>query len=303
VTALVLRLAPRVGWPVHIVVGALVAGALAAWNAALTLLFDPYRDLAQHTTGATPGGFGRLWLDDFLNSLLGTVVLYTAILVVRHVVEQRARVAAQETRSARLGERLALAQLETLRHQIEPHFLFNTLNAVASLVRANRNDAAVTMIAELGAFLRATLEAAEHHEVPLAAEMALAEQYLAIQRFRFPDRLRVTVDLPAELSHAAIPQLILQPLIENAVEHGIAKRVAGGEIHIAALRRADTLVLRVRNDGPKLSGTWDDRVGLTNVRARLKSLYGDAGQFCISDRDGGVEAVVSVPFRDGKAVV
>ena len=298
VTPLVLWLAPRVAWPVHIGVGALTAAALAAWGAALTLALHPYRDVL-HPAASVPPPFGQLWLEGFVSSMLSTIMLYSAILVVRYLVVQREQMAAQQMQSARLGERLARSQLDALRHQIEPHFLFNTLNSIAGLVREGRDTDAVTTIAELSAFLRATLETSQRHEVPLGDEIAFVERYLAIQKVRFSDRLRVTVDVPAELSQASVPQLILQPLVENAVDHGIAKRASGGEIRIAALRKDGTLLLRVCNDGPKLPANCVERVGLTNVRARLSSLYGDAGLLRIFDSNDGVEAVVTLPLRDG----
>ena len=163
----------------------------------------------------------------------------------------------QQTETARLNEQLSKAQLNALRRQIEPHFLFNTLNAIAGLVRENRNDAAVSMIAELSDFLRRVVKDSDRQQVPLAEELEFARKYLDIQKARFAERLQFTVDVPTELLPAQVPSLILQPMVENAVKHGIARsgcRVAA--IRIAASRSNGTLTLRVYNDGPSLPPDW-----------------------------------------------
>jgi LytS/YehU family sensor histidine kinase len=135
--------------------------------------------------------------------------------------------------------------------------------------------------------------------VPLSEELEFVQRYLDIQKVRFGDRLQLSVDVPSELTTIFVPNLILQPLVENAVNHGIAKRATGGAIRIAATRAGDALTISVGNDGPALPADFRiDRtgVGLSNVRARLQTLYGDAGSLRVRDRDpGGVEAVVCVP--------
>src|SRR6202790_194860 len=135
---------------------------------------------------------------------------------------------------------------------MEPHFMFNTLNAISGLVRDNRNDAAVSMIVGLSDFLRRAVEDSNRPQVALAEEVEYLRRYLDIQKIRFADRLQVSVDIPAELLQAPVPNLILQPLVENAIKHGIAKRVAGGAIRVAGARRNGNLCLSVYNDGPSL---------------------------------------------------
>jgi two-component system, LytTR family, sensor kinase len=228
--------------------------------------------------------------------------LYGAILLVSHVLDSRERLALQQTETARLNEQLSKAQLNALRQQIEPHFLFNTLNAIAGLVREKQNDAAVNMIAGLSDFLRRVLDDANRQQVPLEEELDFALKYLDIQKVRFAERLQVSVSVPKELFPAPVPSLILQPMVENAVKHGIAKRVHGGAIRIAALRSNGKLTLSVYNDGPSLPVGWEDSrsgIGISNVRTRLQGLYGEAFEFNVRNHEpGGVEVSLSVPCKE-----
>jgi LytS/YehU family sensor histidine kinase len=239
-----------------------------------------------------------------LSGVLSSIVLYATILAISYVLDARARLARQQTETARLNELLTKAQLDALRHQIEPHFLFNTLNSIAGLVRENRNDDAVNMIAGLSDFLRRVLEnsgqSGSSQQVPLAEELEFAQRYLDIQKVRFADRLSLSVNVPADLLNARVPSLILQPMVENAIKHGIAKRAQGGEVRIAAARSNGRLTLSVYNDGPGLTppgGSSAPGIGIANTRARLTSLYGS--DFDLSLRNlppAGVEAFLSVPF-------
>ena len=179
---------------------------------------------------ATVSPFLHLWPQKFFSGLLSFVILYGIILLVASMLDSRERLAYQETETARLNEQLSKAQLHALRRQIEPHFLFNTLNAIAGLVRERRNDAAVSMIAELSDFLRRVIDDSSRQQVPLGEELEFALKYLDIQKVRFAERLQVSVSVPSELFSTAVPSLILQPMVENAVKHGIAKRVQGGLI-------------------------------------------------------------------------
>ncbi|MBV9179678.1 MAG: histidine kinase, partial [Acidobacteria bacterium] len=197
------------------------------------------------------------------------------------------------------NEQLSIARLDALRKQIEPHFLFNTLNAVSALVRAGRGDDAITMIAGLSDFLRHTLECSSRQQVPLAEELEFAEKYLSIEKVRFAERLQLDLAVPLELYQAQVPSLILQPIVENAVKHGIAKRAQGGTIRIAACLDRGQVTLTVSNDGPPLlpidlSGSG---IGNLNVRTRLKNLYGEAFEFTMRNGTaGGVEVAISVPY-------
>jgi LytS/YehU family sensor histidine kinase len=233
------------------------------------------------------------------------VILYGLILAVSYVLDSRARLARQQTETARLNEQLSKAQLDALRRQIEPHFLFNTLNAIAGLVREKRNDAAVSMIAGLSDFLRRAVEDSNRQQVTLGEEIEFLQKYMDIQKVRFAERLELSMDVPEELFSAQVPTLILQPMVENAVKHGIAKRAQGGAIRISALRSNGRLTIFVYNDGPKLRENWDKSspgIGLSNVRTRLQGLYGDEFDLNMRNQEpSGVEVSFSVPFVTARA--
>jgi two-component system LytT family sensor kinase len=153
------------------------------------------------------------------------------------------------------------------------------------------------MIAGLSDFLRRVLEDSDRQQVTLAEELEFAQKYLDIQKVRFAERLEVSVSVPGELALAQVPSLILQPMVENAIKHGIAKRVQGGAIRIAAVRSNGRLTLSVYNDGPSLPAEWQRGIGISNVRTRLQGLYGDAFEWNMRNREpGGVEVSLSLPF-------
>jgi LytS/YehU family sensor histidine kinase len=266
----------------------------AAWSATLEIVLNPWAQTPP------PGPFIPMWLSTFFYGQLIFVVLYAFILTIDYMLESRRRIARQQMEAAQLSEQLHKAQLDALRHQIEPHFMFNSLNAIAALVRDNRNAAAVEMIATLGDFLRVAAADLSRPRVALEKEVQYLRQYLEIQRSRFADRLQVTLDIPGALLSAEVPSLILQPLVENAIKHGISKRAQGGAIHVSATSCRGTLSLSVENDGPGLSPDWEARrsgIGISNLNTRLRLLYGAAFEFSLRNRDrGGVQAVVSVPF-------
>ncbi len=281
-------------WIAHLAACAAVGLISAAWIALLEELLNPW------AMSPRSDPFESIWLHKFYNNLLSYFILYGAILLVSHILDSRERLALQQTETARLNEQLSKAQLNALRRQIEPHFLFNTLNAIAGLVREGRNDAAVNMIAGLSDFLRRVVEDSERQQVPLEEELHFVQKYLDIQKARFAERLQFSVDVPSELLPAQVPSLILQPMVENAVKHGVAKRVQGGAIKVSASRVNGTITLSVYNDGPSLQAGWEKThsgIGLSNVRTRLKTLYGDAFELNIGNQgSGGVAVSVSLPY-------
>lgn len=201
---------------------------------------------------------------------------------------------------ARLQTELARAQLDALRMQINPHFLFNTLHTIAAFAREHDHHRAVELIERLGDVLRHVLHTSTELEAPLTSELEFVRRYLDIEQARFGDRLAVSFAIADAATEAIVPQLILQPLVENALRHGLAPRDAPGRLEIAARRDGDNLELEVRDDGLGLSDGWEcgDGLGLGNVRARLAGLYGPAGQLTLaSPANGGVVATIVLPYR------
>jgi two-component system, LytTR family, sensor kinase len=190
--------------------------------------------------------------------------------------------------------------LRTLQQQFEPHFLFNALNAVAGLVRERQNDKAVRAIAGLSDCLRRVLRASDGVLVTLGHELEFAEKYLDLQRLRFGDALALTVDIPEPLLECRVPNLVLQPIVDNAVKHGIARQARRGAIRISATGSTDTLTLTVYNDGPRLTAHSTKPgfgIGLSNLEARLRMLYGDGFRLAIDDALQGVMVSVAIPLR------
>jgi two-component system sensor histidine kinase AlgZ len=196
------------------------------------------------------------------------------------------------------------AELRALRYQLHPHFLFNTLNAISTLVVEERTRDATRMIARLGDYLRATLHGSGAHEVTLAEEMSLAEHYLQIEKARLGERLIVDTRIGADTRNAQVPWLLLQPLIENAIRHGIAPRRGIGHLTLATQCVGNRLRIEVANDGPPVTTTTACRseepsgIGLDNVRARLERLYGPAHRFALNKRaDGSCSVCIELPLR------
>jgi two-component system LytT family sensor kinase len=226
---------------------------------------------------------------------------YWAVLAFGYGLEIHQRFKNEELKAAQLEARLVETELKALREQLRPHFLFNTLNTIAVLVRENKNDAAVTLIARLSTLLRMSLDNTRVHEVTLRQEMDFLERYLEIQQARFSDRLSVNIAIEPAAMEARIPNLLLQPLVENAIIHGIAPKSEPGRVDILGRIDAGRLVLEVRDDGPGIGdGTRraKEGVGLTNTRERLTKIYGAHGQLSLRSEPGrGVSVQVLLPFR------
>lgn len=238
------------------------------------------------------------------------VIIYAAALGVYYAFEYFTRfrrwalaAAQSESRAARLQLNLAEARIHALRMELNPHFLFNALNAVAGLVRKREHDAAIDMLARLGDLLRTTLDREMPAEVPLADELQFLGRFLDIELVRFGDRLRIAWDIEPDVRNALVPPLILQPLVENALRHGIARRPGPALLRISAGRSGLHLELAVRDTGEGLVPA-DGRpprngIGLSNTRARLAELYGaDVASLEVADvAGGGVRARLLVPFH------
>ncbi|HSA57332.1 MAG TPA: sensor histidine kinase [Gemmatimonadaceae bacterium] len=243
------------------------------------------------------------------NFLVVNMLTYGVILGAGYAVEYNRRYRESRIESARLAmeaaqaqQRMAEARLQALRMELNPHFLFNTLNAVSGLVRRGENDRAVTTLAHLGDLLRATLDRTAAPVVPLGEELAILQHYVDLEQVRLGDRLEVRIDVPEELDGALVPSLALQPLVENAIRHGIAPRAGPGRVTLVGWREGDRLTLEVRDTGRGLSpgrnGHGPSGVGLTNTRARLEHLYGSAAGLSLeAGHGGGAVARLWLPYR------
>ena len=207
----------------------------------------------------------------------------------------------RELRGAQLAAELSRAQLQALKMQLKPHFLFNTLNSISSLMYTDV-DAADAMLARLSDFLRLTLDRDLDQEVTLSEELEFVRRYLEIEKIRFEDRLTVSVDVEHEVGEARVPTLALQPLIENAIHHGIAPRPNGGSIAIRARRNNGTLHISVADDGVAACGDHPrERIGLANTRKRLEQLYGEDQRFTFgASPAGGFVVEMVIPFHTAR---
>jgi len=226
---------------------------------------------------------------------------YSAIVALYYALDYYRRFRERDVKASQLEAQLSQAQLHALKMQLHPHFLFNTLNTISVLMQENV-PAANRMLVRLSDLLRLTLESGSAQEVSLKQELEFLQRYLDIEQIRFQDRLTVSTDIDPATLDARVPNLILQPLVENAIRHGIAPRAEAGRIEISA-RRVDTIMrLQVRDNGPGLrhdeQNPLTKGVGLSNTEARLCQLYGAAHRFDLSDAtDGGLVVTIELPFR------
>jgi two-component system LytT family sensor kinase len=281
--------------PAHLALGFIFGLLHIALLALLGVLFNPNRTGAPTTFLAEFGRGARIFL-------YVELIIYWAILGAAVARDSYRKYRERELRARELEAQLGQARLQALRMQVQPHFLFNALNTVAMLIRNGESGRAVQMVAGIGELLRSSLNDTAEQEVPLAAEIDFVRRYLSIEEFRFPDRLRVEVDVPEELQSAEVPNLILQPLVENAVRHGIAKSSSSGLVRIAARRQNGWLELSVEDDGPGLPAGWQPDagagIGLRNVRSRMEQLYGGRQEFVLRNvGPKGALARLRIPFH------
>lgn len=221
---------------------------------------------------------------------------YWAIVAITYVGEHYYRSRERELQTARLQTALARAQVQSLQMQIHPHFLFNTLNTIAALMREDM-EAADVMIVRLGDLLRVTLATADVPEVPLSRELELVDLYLDIQRARMGERLTTRVSADAQTLHVPVPTLVLQPLVENAIRHGGGARSGPIAIEVRTRRDGDALVVEVEDDGPGLGDDWVAGHGLENTRQRLAAAYGSTASVeLLPRRGGGAISRLRLPF-------
>ena len=264
---------------------------------AITLWIKPFDNM-----GDSPKEFWPRFLSRVPGSFGSDLLVYGAVIGVFYAFDYYRKYREREFVATRLEAQLATAQLDSLRMQLHPHFLFNTLNSIVGLVRDNKNGAAVNMLVGLSDLLRHTLEYSSRHEVELREEINFIKLYLSIQEMRFSDRLRIELDIDPRTTKALVPNLILQPLTENALHHGIARSTDSGLVGINSVVEDGRLRLTVYDDGAGLPDDWQMKgstgIGLANTIARLQQLYDNDHEFDIRNRDGGgVEVVIVMPLR------
>lgn len=280
----------RVALPVHVLCGVAVVGLAVWWGEVVLPPPAPAQRAGAATNGADPPEpmpLPRRWLFAVLFFRLPT---YLAVVSVAHSVYFYRRSAAREAS-------LSQARLEALKMQLQPHFLFNSLNAIAELVHRDP-DAADDMIAALSHLLRLSLESSGEQLLSLRRELEFVEAYLAIEHVRFGDRLQFELDVPTEAGQALVPAFLLQPLVENAVRHGLEPRSGKGLLKVSARRAGENLWLAVADNGVGLpeAGPPREGIGLSNTRARLKVLFDGAAGLEL-ERAGGLTVHVTLPFR------
>jgi LytS/YehU family sensor histidine kinase len=238
---------------------------------------------------------GALWMAIRLHVAL---FVYAAILAVTQAVMFYRRTRARELHLARLEGQLSRARLQALNAQIRPHFLFNTMHTIGQLWRSGRSDSADEMLDRLGSLFHRVQDSTDQQEIPLSDELDMVREYLAIEEARFPDRLRCLIDASTEALDVMVPPLILQPLVENAVRHGVSRASTAGRIDVSANVENGTLTLMVRDDGPGIdtSALNGKGTGIRNTRERLTELYGADGRLDVRrESAGGSVAIITIP--------
>jgi two-component system LytT family sensor kinase len=284
----------RARWRAPLALHTLAALAIAFADVAIDELF------ARAFVPAERLGVERRFLVElFLNGYS-----YIAVCALGHALRFARLYHAERVAAARLETELVATRLRALEKQLRPHFFYNTLHTVGALVRTGDDGGALRLLADLGDLLRYVLRQHDAHEVPLRQEVTFSERYLAIEQARFGERMAVHVAIDASLDDALVPHFALQPLVENAVRHGIEKSVRPGSVRVEARREGDALEVRVLDTGagPRPSGPRPDGIGLATTRARLAQLYGARQSLVVESRpEGGTAVVLRVPFRVARA--
>jgi signal transduction histidine kinase len=276
--------------PVSVVLTLLYAYLWTAMIAAVGLV--PWSWLGARGFLASISNEGILW----------KWLVYWVIFGARQTFQYYKHYLDSELRLERMERSLSEARLNALRTQLDPHFLFNALNTISSQVE-RQPRLARTMIEHLGDLLRLSLDARDRQEIPLAEELAFLDHYVAIQKIRFSESLRVEIQVAPEVKHALVPCLIVQPLVENAIRHGISRRASGGTVTVTAERRPHQVDIRVADDGVGLPPGWtletSSGMGLSVTRERILGLHPDGNaRFSVRPRTGGgTEVEISLPLR------
>lgn len=288
------RVAPRIA--LHLLLSLGFCVAWAAGGKLLQLLLGFLVDSRALEQGLGPAD----WLSWVFTTLPFGVVVYLCMAGMAHAFQYFGEARDREVQLARVSEQLAGARFAALEAQVNPHFLFNTLNTIA--VRARDGDSAgtVRMVEQLSEMLRRTLSRHRTSEVTLAEELELVRQYVAIEQARFPDRLRPDFSVDDALLSAAIPGFSIQHMVENAIRHGIARRTGAGRVELRARREGAHLIVEVSDDGDGIAAGREmpEGRGIANTRERLRALYGDHASLDVTARgEGGTMAVLRVPYK------
>ena len=294
ITPVVLRVRPdRVSWtrwlPIHVLV-LLVYSLLHTsliWGSRL-LLFPLFGRRA-YDYGAMPIRYAM----EFPSDVMGYVIVTTVVVLLERLREANMR----EVQLAHLQAELARAQLESLTLQLQPHFLFNSLNAVAATIHEDPRKADL-MLARLAEYLRRTLKTSSKQEIPLSEELDMLELYVSVMKARFEDALHLDITLEDGVKDALVPQLILQPIVENAIQHGFDPLSSRVRVAVSVAHAGDSLTLSVRDHGSGLDVPLKQRVGLTNTQSRLERLHGEKAHFEIANaKGGGTEVTIRLPWQ------
>ncbi len=284
-----MRLRPMITWLVSIALVLLAAGAFSAietWSHATFI-----------RPGFRPGGI------QFLSSILLTFSLLAAWSSLYYGINYYLLLEQQTDRLLRMQHQASSAQLAMLRYQLNPHFLFNTLNSISTLVLLKQTDRANAMLSRLSSFLRYTLVNEPTGQVTVAQEVETLKLYLEIEKMRFEDRLRPHFTIDRQVERALMPSLLLQPLVENAIKYAVTPQEEGADISIESKLDVDRVVIRVSDTGPGAEDHWvraqqSTGVGLANIRDRLIQTYGDNHRFeTKSDRSGGFRVTIEIPYQ------
>lgn len=281
----------------HIPAFLIIYAVHSAATTYITLTLKPFDYM-----GTSPMNFWPRFLSRMKGAFGPDLLVYGAVLGLCYAVDYYRKYREREFLASQLETQLAQAQLDSLRMQLHPHFLFNTLNGIVGLVRDNKNQAAVNMLVGLSDLLRHALEHSSQQEVELSEELNFIKLYLDIQQMRFSDRLQIEIDVDVGVLKALVPNLILQPLAENALRHGIGRSVASGLVGISAHNEDGSLRLTVFDNGAGLASDWQLKssggIGLANTAGRLQQLYGKNHRLDVRNREGGgVEVVIVIPFH------
>ncbi|HEU4729562.1 MAG TPA: histidine kinase [Kofleriaceae bacterium] len=275
----------RSTWPAAVAVHLVALVIVLAVDGVINLFLSPRIGTRELTY------WQQMWRYTFIDAFF-----YAGVVAVEHAARYYRLYLDRRLRASELEAQVSRAQLQALQMQIRPHFLFNTLNTISGLVRVDDKPAAITMLAGLGDLLRLLLRSDGAHEVPVRQELELIERYLAIEQVRFGDRLAIEVRVEPGVEDAMVPNLILQPLVENAVRHGIGG--ASGRVSVEVERAGHTLRIAVSNTGEAHPSDGDHLgIGLTNTRARLERLYAGEHRFELAQTEAGTSAIIEIPLH------